>query len=35
LWSPPGFSMSRSSSESIEIPVTLLNRLVETLCLAA
>ena len=35
LWSPPGFSMSRSGSESIEIPVTLLNRLVETLCLAA
>jgi hypothetical protein len=35
LWSPPSFSMSRSGSESIEIPVTLLNRFVETLCLAA
>jgi hypothetical protein len=35
LWSPPSFSMSRSDSESIEIPVTLLNRFVETLCLAA
>ncbi len=35
LWSPPRFSMSRSSSESTEIPVTLLNRFVETLCLAA
>ena len=35
LWSPPNFSMSRSGSESIEIPVTLLNRFVETLCLAA
>jgi hypothetical protein len=35
LWSPPSFSMSRSGSESIEIPVSLLNRFVETLCLAA
>jgi hypothetical protein len=35
LWSPPSFSMSRSDSESIEIPITLLNRFVETLCLAA
>ena len=35
LWSPPGFSMSRSGSECIEIPVSLLNRFVETLCLAA
>jgi hypothetical protein len=35
LWSPPSFSTSRSGSESIEIPVTLLNRFVETLCLAA
>ncbi len=30
LWSPPHFSMSRSSSESTEIPVTLLNQFVET-----
>jgi hypothetical protein len=35
LWSPPSFSMCRDGSESIEIPVTLLNRFVETLCLAA
>src|SRR5271163_1560091 len=35
LWSPPSFSMCRLGSESIEIPVTLLNRFVETLCLAA
>ena len=35
LWSPPSFSMSRSATESIEIPVTLLNRFVEALCLAA
>jgi hypothetical protein len=35
LWSPPSFSMSRSDPEYIEIPVTLLNRFVETLCLAA
>ena len=35
LWSPPSFSMCRSGSESIEIPVNLLNRFVETLCLAA
>jgi hypothetical protein len=34
LWSPPSFSMSRSGSESIEIPITLLNRFVKTLCLA-
>ena len=35
LWSPPSFSMSRQGSESMEIPVTLLNRFEETLCLAA
>jgi hypothetical protein len=35
LWAPPSFSMSRSGSGSVEIPVTLLNRFVETLCLAA
>ena len=29
LWSPPSFPMSRSGSESTEIPVTLLNRFVE------
>jgi hypothetical protein len=35
LWPPPSFSMSSSGSESSEIPVTLLNRFVEALCLAA
>jgi hypothetical protein len=35
LWSPPSFSMSPQGSERIEIPLTLLNRFVETLCLAA
>lgn len=35
LWAPPGFSMSRSHNESVVIPVALLNRFVETLCLAA
>jgi hypothetical protein len=35
LWSPPSFSTSRSGSECIEIPVSLLKRFVETLCLAA
>ena len=35
LWSPPDFSMSRHSTETVKIPTRLLNRLVETLCLAA
>jgi hypothetical protein len=35
LWSPRGFSMSRSGSENVEIPLPLLKRFVETLCLAA
>ena len=35
LWSPPDFSMSRHSTETVKIPARLLNRLVETLCLAA
>jgi hypothetical protein len=35
LWSPPGFSTSPSGSAPVEIPVSLLNRFVETLCLAA
>jgi hypothetical protein len=35
LWSPPSSSMCRSGAEGIEIPLTLLNRFVETLCLAA
>lgn len=35
LWSPQDFSMSRSCAESVVIPTALLNRFVETLCLAA
>lgn len=34
LWPPTGFSMSRSGSEDVEIPLPLLKRFVETLCLA-
>ena len=32
LWCPPSLSMSRPSAETIEIPVTLLQRLTDTLC---
>jgi hypothetical protein len=35
LWTPQDLSASRSGSETIEIPTRLLNRFVETLCLAA
>ncbi|HUB13865.1 MAG TPA: hypothetical protein VMB34_18095, partial [Acetobacteraceae bacterium] len=35
LWCPPDFSISRISSETMEIPVALLNRVFQTLCLAA
>jgi hypothetical protein len=35
LWTPTDFSMSRYQSETVEIPAHLLNRFVETLCLAA
>ena len=35
LWTPPDFSMSRAATDTVEIPVQLLNRFVETLCLAA
>jgi len=35
LWAPPDLSMSRPSSDNIEIPAGLLKRLVGTLCLAA
>ncbi|MGO9719881.1 MAG: hypothetical protein ACLPOA_04640 [Methylocella sp.] len=35
LWTPEDFSVSRSKEETVEIPARLLNRLVETLCLAA
>jgi len=35
LWTPQDLSASRSGCETVEIPARLLNRLVETLCLAA
>jgi len=35
LWTPQDLSVSRSGSETVEIPARLLNRFVETLCLAA
>ena len=35
LWTPKDFSMSRYQTESVEIPIQLLKRFVETLCLAA
>ena len=35
LWTPQNFSMSRHTTESVEIPACLLKRFVETLCLAA
>jgi hypothetical protein len=35
LWTPRDFSMSRQQTESVVIPVQLLNRFVETLCLPA
>jgi hypothetical protein len=35
LWTPRDLSASRSGSETVEIPARLLNRFVETLCLAA
>jgi len=35
LWSPQDLSMSRPDTKSVVIPIALLNRFVETLCLAA
>jgi len=35
LWCPPGLPMSRQSTETIKVPVTLLQRLTDTLCHAA
>jgi len=35
LWMPQDFSISRRQAETVEIPARLLERLVETLCLAA
>jgi hypothetical protein len=35
LWTPSDLPVSRPAGETVEIPVRLLNRLVETLCLAA
>ena len=35
LWAPPNFSMSRQTDETITIATGLLNRVFQTLCLAA
>ena len=35
LWAPPNLSMSRQPGESVIIPASLLNRVLQTLCLAA
>ena len=35
LWCPPDFSISRTSGETVQIPAALLNRVFQTLCLAA
>jgi hypothetical protein len=35
LWAPPNFSMSRPAGETITIATGLLNRVFQTLCLAA
>ena len=35
LWAPQGFSMSPQQTKTVELPTGLLNRFVETLCLAA
>ena len=35
LWCPPNFSVSRPIGDIIEIPTSLLNRVFQTLCLAA
>jgi hypothetical protein len=35
LWTPPNFSMSRQGGETVAIPARLLNRVLQTLCLAA
>jgi hypothetical protein len=35
LWAPPNFPTSRQSADTVTIPIRLLNRLVQTLCLAA
>jgi hypothetical protein len=35
LWTPPDLSMSRQATDTIKMPVRLVKRFVETLCLAA
>jgi hypothetical protein len=35
LWAPPNFSMSRQPGETITIATGLINRVFQTLCLAA
>ena len=35
LWRPPSLAMSRPSTQTVEISVSLLQRLTDTLCYAA
>jgi hypothetical protein len=35
LWAPPDLSMSRQQGETVIMPVTLVKRVFQTLCLAA
>jgi hypothetical protein len=35
LWCPPNYAISRTSVETVQIPAALLNRVFQTLCLAA
>jgi hypothetical protein len=35
LWAPPNLPMSRQAGETVKISVALLNRVLQTLCLAA
>ncbi|HEV2280106.1 MAG TPA: transposase [Acidobacteriaceae bacterium] len=35
LWCPPDYSISRTAGETVQIPAALLNRVFQTLCLAA
>ncbi len=35
LWCPPNYAISRTSAETVQMPAALLNRVFQTLCLAA
>ncbi len=35
LWTPPDLSMSRQDADTVTMPAALLNRVLQTLCLAA